>query len=176
MTRTNTHTLLTVLVRAVAIWFLFQILFSLPGLLFLGGEFEEYAGFRLMALAGAAIVMAVLWLYADLVVRLALARPQSQVFESDLDAQAWQSVFTGAIGIWLAANAVVNLTYLAAERFYFARLAEGIDGTMPSATFADIVATLMQLAAGLALLLGARGISRWVARMRNRDVTAPPEA
>lgn len=105
MTRTNAYSILCAMVRAFALWLFATTINSLPTTYAFAQQDASVARASLVAYGASAFVVAVaalLWLFADLLAKLALARKQQVVFESDLSASEWQALAFSAIGAWQA--------------------------------------------------------------------------
>ncbi|RDZ26955.1 hypothetical protein [Lysobacter silvisoli] len=101
MTRTNAFSLLSVAIRAVALWSLISLLVVGVSRIFGLRQMVDDGGWLLMA--GAAFMLALgavalLWLFADKIARLTLARPQDQSFDSDLEPAVWLGLAISIIG------------------------------------------------------------------------------
>jgi hypothetical protein len=170
MTRTNVYTLLTVLIRAAAL----LVLVSFAANLVLSiatwmpvSAAEEGVDWMLIGMIVLTLgVSSALWLFADVLARLALARPDGQVFDSDIDAQQWQSIAFSTVGLW--ALVYYGLGALRSLLFVIAMRNEG-EGSLVGQRH-DFVAGLVGDAIGsllgIALLLGARGLVALLHRLR----------
>lgn len=164
VTRSNAFSLLVVLVRAGALYLLVGALTRLAPLLWDQVRIDGVGPW----LAGAAVLFAfgaVLWMFADLVARAALAGPDEPRFESTLDYGQWQALAFSLLGLWLALTGLLDLVWNAAAIWWFAR-GPGVDLDLGPNRFADIVTCALQVVAGIALLLGHRGLSGLLARLR----------
>lgn len=173
MVRSNVHTLLTVFVRVVAIAFLLQAFVQFAiGYWTYGGPVSDDSQWRTLAIAMPLVTLllcAAVWLFADVLVRCALARPDGATFESTLDAADWQRVGFSVIGLWFAAVAVVDLVATAGSWMHLRALQQDYPDTDISLQLLpDVFGALSQLVLGASLLLGARGLQGLVARLRGR--------
>lgn len=104
MTRTNVFTLLTVLIRTIALATLVGAIVQLSLSIALWPSPERSTiAFDpvLIGLAVAALAaVCATWVFADVLARLALARPEGQVFDSDIDARQWQAIAFSTVGLW----------------------------------------------------------------------------
>ncbi len=170
MTRTNAYTLLCMVIRAIAIWALLKFAIGVPSLA-LAFRSQEDPGLPLgWVLTGCAVLMvlvALLWLFADKLAKLALVRPQEQVFESTLEPAAWLGLAISAIGAWNVFDGIVNLLYGFPRWLLMARLPgeltleNGLDQGL-----GDGLSALVQIGLGLFCLLRGPGLSRLVNRLR----------
>jgi hypothetical protein len=82
-----------------------------------------------------------------------------------------QRVAFGAIGLWLTVYAVLDAIYVYVKTRIYFRLLEDMPAyarppSLSPEDFASLVAAALQLALGLWLLLGNRGIANVIARLR----------
>jgi hypothetical protein len=112
MTRTNAAGILTVLLRAAAVWMVARVAVALPATV----SGLATAGFQgdtlrpvLIGTFTVVLVAAVVWIFADLLARLALARPGQPPFDSDLSLAHWQELAIGVVGLLEAANGLITL-------------------------------------------------------------------
>lgn len=174
--RTNVYTLLTVFVRVIALAFVLQAFLHAATLVVFAadGGFPDM-GFQLLGLALVVLLFGVVWLFADVLVKMALGRPQGATFESDLDADGWRAIAFGAIGIWFAASGVLDIVRNGLQWFLMRRVAyEYRDVDMTVTYLSQIGTAVVEIAIGVALLLGARGLAGAVRRMRGHDRKPEP--
>ena len=167
MTRTNAYSLLCMIIRAVAVWSLGKMAISLPGMLVAlretGSGFG--AGWFLASIGLEVLVIAVLWLFADKLAKLALTRPQDVTFESDMAPATWLGLLLSGIGAWFLFGGVINALYLVV-RWFMALRTSGYGSAIDPETVAQTAATVLEIALGAAMLLRGRGLSRWIHRLR----------
>jgi len=169
MTRTNAFTMLCVLIRAGAA-LLFAM--SVTGLVSMfaaniGRWSETWSDWWIVWSYGLPFFASVLfWLFPDWLARIALARRTGEVFESDLDAEAWQAIVNGGIGLYF----IVQALGWGAREILLALMhaRNGSSTPLPEDFAVNLATTLVTLAVGFGLLLGARGIAQWVGRLRGR--------
>ena len=168
MTRTNVYTLLCVVIRAIAVWSVLRLGVGLPAMVVAKrNTLDNGAGDGFVYVFFAAIfVLAVLaWIFADKIARLTLARPQGQVFESDLDAGAWLGVFLGAIGAWQLFAALVDGAYLGST-FLIASAIEATGVVVRHDYYPQMISICFKAFLGFALLLRGQGIAGLIHRLR----------
>lgn len=172
--RTNAHGLLTVLIRAGALWVtLSSAIQSLQKYLAValgpsghpdawGGVFDYWVlpWLILVVLAG------ITWLFADKIARLALVSPGQPHFESDLSFEQWQAIFVTGIGVYWFSGGIMDAAFYASLLLQANR-----DATLhitPDQT-AGVWATIFQLLVSAVLILRARGLVGLLKRMRGSD-------
>lgn len=172
MTRTNAYTLLCVLIRAIAIWSLITLLIALPSqaVLFRStpGGMEAIAPIA-VSYALLLIAIALMWLFAHKLARLALVRPQDQTFESDLAPTVWLGLAISAIGAWQLFGGLVDGGYWLTRWLSMRVLARdypGLDAESGPEQLAQVVSIVLQMLLGLVCLLRGKGLAGWVQRMR----------
>jgi hypothetical protein len=177
MTRTNVHTLLSVLLWTAALVLLVNYMIQVVVMarywvpdLMEGGQVHELG---VLAVAAPLVVIGVLWLFADIIARLALARPGGAEFESELDAGAWQTIAFSAVGLYFALDHATGVARSLLFRFatrdeWMSLLAEQRRDFV-----LGVIGDAVGLLAGVALLFGARGLAGLVYRFR---YGSPPTA
>lgn len=170
MTRTNVFTLLTVLVRCAALVILVNsavhaVVSMATWIPSIGGEQRpDWTVFGAMALMlGSA---AVLWVFADLVARLALARPDGQVFESTLEPQAWQSIAFASIGLWMIVSDGSTALRWLLFRFVMRDTWHSLIEDQQRDFVLGLIGNTIGIAIGIGLLLGSRGLAAALHRIR----------
>lgn len=179
MLKTNAFGLLTVFVRGAAVWIAAHVVI-------LGVQ----AGMTLqrvdlgtlwMVGGGGVLLAAVLWLFADVLVRATLAAPRSAPFESDLTLADWQVLVFSAIGLAMLVFALIDIAamgvYWFAGREEFAYV--GAD-EYKRIMLPRLGSALIQGGIGIGLMFGARGLAGLLRRYREIGMPAvtpePPEA
>jgi hypothetical protein len=174
MTRTNAYGLLTVLIRAGALWLALHAAFAVAAALVIGSAREWGIG-PFLAVYGALLAQAaLLWLFADVLARLSLARPTTPLFESDMAFGEWQRLAFSCIGLWLAAGGLLDVAENALRMVIASRMEPDMD--LDASLVPEIAVGVLRLAAGTALLLGARGLVALLALARGRDQPSGPAA
>jgi hypothetical protein len=123
-------------------------------------------------------VAMVVYVYADKLARLALARPQQMVFESDIPASEWQALAFSVVGLWQAIAGVIGLTtHLVGMLIAHSQMASaGMAGDWPPSFTEALITSSMQLLLGLVVLFGARGLVGLLRRYRQIGDTRPEAA
>ena len=173
MVRTNAFSILVVLLRTGAVWLFCKTALSVPGFLATAAQYE--AKWTLLAVLIPAGIALLLWAFADKVARLAMARPNQPVFESDLPAAEWQALAFSVVGLWQAVLGFLDLFYFAMRWLIGRRLMEENGAECPADEVATVLAAGLQLAIGLGLMLGGRGLVALLRRWRFAGSTAPRE-
>ncbi|MGH8080551.1 MAG: hypothetical protein ACREP7_08255 [Lysobacter sp.] len=171
MTRTNAYTLLCVVIRACAVWSLAAFLIGLPAQLsqmYSVPGTQQSATWIAAGLVFTALVIAGAWLYADKLARLALARPQEQVFDSQIEPTVWLGLAISAIGAWHLFNGLIDAAYLLTKAAWMRAIAVDVyeyRTTWPQ-LWPDIIATAVQLLIAVVCLLRGQGLARILRRLR----------
>ena len=179
MTRTNAYTLLCIAIRAVIVWVAANALVGVPALLFAIRRGEMPLGSGGTSLATMATVLGLLalaWIFADKLARLALSSPKEQVFESELEPRVWLGLAISVIGAWFLFVALKDAAYLLVRCVIFSRtmpgsltLDNGLDRLLP-----DALATVFEAVLATVFLLRGSGISNLIHRWRYGDLVAEP--
>lgn len=171
MTRTNAYTLLCVAIRAVVVWFFCSLLLTLPGVLFTFRQNEfgiDVIWLGVTAVLLPALVLGLVWLFADKLARLALARPQEPVFDSRIEARIWLGLAFSIIGAYFLFLALRDSVPLLIEWVILSRatpgslLLEGESGPL----LARALTLFIEAALAAVFLLQGPGLARLVHRWR----------
>ncbi|HTA64928.1 MAG TPA: hypothetical protein VK753_05440 [Xanthomonadaceae bacterium] len=112
-------------------------------------------------------VAALLWVFADRVAKLALARPQQVVFESDVSVSEWQGLAFSVVGLW---QTIDGLTFLSGRivRLAIVHLAvgSGAPSLLPDDFYEWVAADGLRLVIGIGLLFGSRGLVGMIRKYR----------
>jgi hypothetical protein len=173
VTKTNAFSILCVVVRFFAIWMFVESIVALAGYFALPAQAHEDLRPQFLAQQGFVMVFSVFfWIFADKVARLALARPQQQVFESGLSVDDWQTVAFSTLGAW---EAIQGLIYLGQRIIHLIILHFGQDArplaSLPDDFFGWMATEALRLVIGLALLFGSRGLVGMIRRYRQVGMT-----
>ncbi|HEV2606794.1 MAG TPA: hypothetical protein VGT79_02310 [Xanthomonadaceae bacterium] len=175
MTKTNAYSVLCVFIRTFALWMMASSVVNLPAVV-VSSHQSRTGDFTTIGLIISAVVVAfavLLWIFADKVAKLALARPQQNVFESDIAPAEWQSLAFAVVGAWQTFEGLVALS-----THFVALIANGIfsDGSPPGYFFLQdyrLVGAILRLLLGCALLFGARGLVGLLRRYRQVGYAHP---
>jgi hypothetical protein len=171
MTKTNAYTLLCTVIRAVVIWVAASSLVGLPAM-WMSLRYQEWGEASnapfLIAAAVVFVLLALAWLFADKLARLALARPQEQVFDSEVPPRMWLGLAISAIGAWFLFRGLSDTLYLLTRWFLLARANINVWDTAngPPEWMQQVLTTALEMALAIAFLLRGQGIARLVHRWR----------
>lgn len=171
MVRTDAFTLLSMLIRVIALWVACSFLVGIPSMLvamrnsqYMNGSRDAYV---LLAVAlAAAVLLGLMWLFADKIARLALVRPHEQVFESSLEPQVWLGLAISVIGAWYLFGGLKDLAYLLPRWLIYSREPGPIPPDVLQQMAPELFAIVFELVLAAVFLLRGQGLARWVQRMR----------
>lgn len=168
MTKTNAYSLVVILVRIGALYLFVRGLVVLVPVLW--RSLSDGAHLWPMVLGSGTVLLigAMVWLSADLIARAALVTPHEPQFESDLDVRQWQYVLFSAAGLWWAVSGLTELVWTIVN-WWQMRAYAGVSAGLLRADespVADLIGSGVQLACGIALLLGGRGLVALLHRLR----------
>lgn len=112
------------------------------------------------------VVAAIIWIYADKLAKLALARPQQIVFDSDITSSEWQALAFSVVGLWQTVAAIIGLSFRAVQFAYLHHADTTTQINWDAKSTGTLLAECVQLVIGLALLFGARGLVGLIRRYR----------
>lgn len=128
----------------------------------------------LVALVLTLLVAFLLWLYPGPLARMASARSSQQVFESPLAAAQLQWIALSVLGMYFVVSGIVGFAHYEIQQLIVGAMQ---DRERQIARFVQVALYwLLQLGFGLALTLGARGLSGLLQRMRYGSGLRQPEA
>lgn len=170
MTRTNVFTLLTVLIRAIALATLVGAIVQLSLSIALWTSPERatitFDPVLIGLVVAALATLCATWVFADVLARLALARPEGQVFDSDIDARQWQTIAFSTVGLWAVVvhglAAVRTLLFMLVMREQWHELIDDQRRNFEIGLAGDAIGVVI----GVALLFGARGLVGLLHRFR----------
>ena len=115
-----------------------------------------------------------LWLYPGPLARLCSARSAGQVFQSPIAARDLQWIALSVLGMYFVVGGLVGFVHFEANLFVADTI---VDREKRIEDFVEAgLYWLLQLVAGVALVLGARGLTGLLHRIRHGDSRARPEA
>jgi hypothetical protein len=171
MTRTNAFTLLSMLIRAIVLWAAAGLLIGLPAAMyavrsnqFFGTDSNYWP--TMLALACIVLLLALAWLFADKIARLALVRPRDQVFESTMEPQAWLGLAISVIGAWYFFGGLKDLGYLLPRWFIYSRAPGPVPTEAWEQIIPDLFAIIVELVLASIFLLRGTGLARLIQRLR----------
>jgi hypothetical protein len=161
-------------IRAIAVWSGLKLVVSVPFLFLALKEQSEFFGPGLLTimLAAEVLVIALAWLFADKIARLALTRPADHVFESDIDASTWFGLVLAAIGAWNLFDAVMQGFRLWFQLRVSAEMGESLAAMRASIKW-QVVGCLLQAGISVFLILGGRGLAAVLHRLRYAGTPDP---
>lgn len=109
------------------------------------------------------------WLYPGALARVAAGRATHEFFESSLPAAKLQYVAFSVVGIWFVLQGLVYLAY------EITHIIEFSFDPVPS-DWSSLVASSTRVVFGIALVLGARGLTRILSAIRQVGNAAPSAA
>ena len=169
MTTTNAFSILCVLIRAFALWLFVTTLIAIPGYV-LKGAFDEHWILLLSTTFVVPVLIAfVMWVFAEHLARMALARPTQVVFGSEISAVQWQSIAFSVIGLLQLINGIGYLVYHAAKviiAYYQTSETYPVATQLSSIFYAGMIDSAIRIIIGVSLLLGARGLVTLLHRLR----------
>jgi hypothetical protein len=162
------HQILIVAIRLLAIFWLLSVLSQVPVVVatFEHTEAEPFATFGWLGIQFS--ISVVLWLFPATFARLLLRSGNTPVTTANTPLGEWHVLCFVAVGVFILARAVPELVYwliVASDR-------DPLAAPFRVDQKAGLVATLVEVAVGVTLVLGATGLSSLVHRLRRAGVPA----
>jgi hypothetical protein len=177
MTKTNAYTLLCVAIRAVVVWVAATSLVGLPLAIHAArsGASDGPSGWLMLLAAGVIFsVLALVWLFADKLAKLALSRPQDPAFESNLEPREWLGLAISIIGAWFLFVALKDGAYLSIRWIAISRTTQGsltLDNGLGE-LLPDAIALVIEVGLAMGFLLRGPGIANLIHRWRYGHLVA----
>ena len=171
--RTSLYSILCIGIRLAAVLLAAYTLAGIPRTFSFVSHTDWDAGvLQLFAVYGVTLLVALLlWIYPGLLARLAAGQSSHQVFESPIEASDLQYIAYSIVGLWLLFDGLGGLIYDGVNEMVLRQFIRSQNGGLdiPQAkerAIASAVVHVVQLGAGAALILGARGLVAMLRRAR----------
>ncbi|WHZ19445.1 MAG: hypothetical protein OJF55_001594 [Rhodanobacteraceae bacterium] len=166
--KTSLYTILCIAIRLGAVLLAMGIVVALPNLYFVahtaGVSSDTVPLMGLIYLVGL-LAAFLLWVYPAVLARLAAGKSAEQIFESPIDARTIQYVALSVLGVSFALKGLIELVF---EVFRLATLASGVPpgaNLLPS-ELPRLASNVAEILLGIALMLGAKGLTTLLQRLR----------
>lgn len=167
--KTTLYSILSAAVRVAALLLLAKSIAGVVENLAAPGAIPD-GGVRWALVIGYAVsagIASVLWLFPGLLVRPATGRSAHEVFESALAADDIQRIGIALIGVWFAVRGISDLIYGLIRAAVLAST-EHFSGDPFEFVRAELWASAFEVALGIGLALGSRGLVALLNRIRGR--------
>jgi hypothetical protein len=162
--KTTLHTLLCIAIRLGAVLMAVNLLEQLPSFFVLNNETGHLAWLSL-GLTGVGLVIAfALWVWPGLIVWWAVGRNGHELFESPIAASQLQHIVLSAMGAWLFINGLSACIGHGAITLAYIRESGAMT---PTGEIRWIIQDAVTALAGIALMLGSRGLVELLYRLRS---------
>jgi hypothetical protein len=170
--------LASLMIRMVGLWELIVAMNAIPGAIapFFNPEYIAKAGFGMLVASGLfsvgiPLLLGLALIYFPSTATTKVLRIASPAADESRDTPLLERVAIAALGLWLAVQAVLEGVHTFSRWHLYRRF---VEDQYPGATgpaigpqeFAGLITALLQLAIGLWLLLGSRGLANALARLR----------
>ena len=180
--RTSLYTILCIGIRLAAVLLFVNALLGMPAAFGLLGEAGWHTAPATAALLYAIILIVafLLWVYPGLLARLAAGKASREVFESPIDSTDAQVIAFSVLGLWLFCGGVLEVLRDLAREFLIGQsLAADNPGLDVSHYYhpfwiGTILIDVVQVLMGASVLLGARGLTGALQRLRHAGLKVPP--
>lgn len=170
--------LAALMVRLVGLWELVVAIGSVPGAIvpFFNPDYMQKAGAAVViasafSAVGIPLILGLFLIYFPSTVSARVLRIEGIEPQSTKDVSLLERVAVAALGLWFAVQAVLDGAYSFSKWYLYRKMIEDqyASANAPSIgpqDFAGLIAAGLQLALGLWLLLGARGLANAFERLR----------
>ena len=171
--RTSLYSILCIVIRFGAVLFAFTVLSRLAGAVF---SWQDPLPAEVLPLAiGSAalstLIAFLLWLYPGPLARLATGRSAHEVFEAPLDAREIQWIALSVLGMYFVMSGLIDLSSTAYRQYLMSAFVDHVSESARRDAIAEYLFSAVQIALGLALAFGARGLVGLLHRLRHADVS-----
>lgn len=172
--RTSLYTILCIAVRLAAVSLALSALGGMLSMLATMGtsSLRADSGFVFGSVAVTLLVSFLLWTWPGLLARIAAGRSSEQVFESPIAPEQIQWIALSVLGAWFALEGFVSLCYFAMQRAMYVGVQDHQQETR------ELIQTgaywLIQISVGVALVVGARGLTGLLQRLRDGSLRGGP--
>lgn len=178
--RTSLYSILCIVVRLGAVLLFVQTVTSFPAAwealevwTQTPSESDRVVRGMLIGFGGAAIALSfLLWLYPGLLARLAAGKASREVFESPIAPTDIQFIAFSVLGVTFAIKGLIGLVAVLFRVALSVRMSDVAFQTLVWQNAASVLVEIVQLAAGVGLTFGARGLVGLLRRLRERGL--PP--
>lgn len=161
--------ILIVAIRLLAVFWLLNVLGRIPVLIMNLQVLDPEGGFATALMMGVQFAVAVvLWIFPATFAGLLLRQGKMPVLTGNVPFSEWQALCLIAVGIFVLARALPDLAYWLILVPKLDQLAEPFTVEQK----ANFAATIVEMAVGVALILGATGLSSLIHRLRRAGVSA----
>lgn len=116
-----------------------------------------------------------IWLFADVLAKFALARKDAELFESSMPPAEWAKLLFAGLGVWHVAVAIMDLFYFLGFLFSLKEILEYDPSWYQKIFLPGVISSSVQLLIGLSLFFGAAGLTRLFQQYRHYGVSSTPE-
>ncbi len=174
--KTNGFTLLTLFTRLMALVYLVDATLKTIPLAMNHIQqdktlFQQDVYYYLVVLA----FFALLWLFADVLAKFALARKDAGLFESSMPPAEWAKLLFAGLGVWHASVAVMDMFYFMGYLFSLKEILEYDPSWYQKTFLPGVMSCVAQLVIGLALFFGSSGLTRLFQQYRHYGVSSTPD-
>ena len=166
--KTSLYTILCIVIRLGAVFWAAWIIAWLPEIYgFARASRSDAGSFQLLVfhyLGGLAIAF-VLWLYPGILAKLVAGKSTREFFETSIDGGDIQYIALSVLGVWVALKGLGGLAFQISRWLAFLPSIPAREGIFALEGPA-ISAAATQLIFGIALALGAKGLTGWLRRLR----------
>ncbi len=166
--RTSLYSILCIVIRLGAVFLALRMIWSMVNLLMSWGQVTNLMEFwASVGLVVATLLVAfLLWLFPGPLARLATGRSSHEVFESPIEARDFQWIALSVLGMYFVVSGLLGLSSYGVNRLVMSSIADfGEEQRMR--VIADVFYWTAQIALGLVLALGAKGLTGVLYRLRH---------
>jgi hypothetical protein len=173
--RTSLYAILCIVIRLGAVFLAFDMLVLIPGTVaeWRAGTHTSDMTFALGFMAIALVFALALWIYPGILARIVAGKNSREVFESPIEPAELQWIALSVLGTYFVLRALIALSTYGVRWAMFASL---FNGSQESQTklISDMSYYIIQLVLGTGLVLGARGLTQLLRRLRYGDAARSP--
>jgi hypothetical protein len=171
MVKTNGFTLLTLFVRLMALAYLVDAtLKTIPLAINHFGEDKTLLQQDIYYYLFVLVFFMLIWLFADVLAKFALARKDAELFESSMQPEEWAKLLFAGLGVWNVCVAIMDMAYFSGFLFSLKEILEYDPSWYQKIFLPGVASCIAQLAIGLSLFFGSTGLVRIFQRYRHYGI------
>ncbi|MEO6690184.1 MAG: hypothetical protein ABIS07_11125 [Dokdonella sp.] len=167
--RTSLFSILCIAIRLGAVFLAFGMLVHVVALVL--SWYQQVPGERVVSTLAVVIptllIAFLLWLYPGVLARAAAARSTEQIFETPLSASHVQWIAFSLLGMYFVMTGLIGLSWYALNHVLMSSFNDAAaDEMLRRQMINDLLCWVVQIAAGLSLAMGAKGLVGLLHRLR----------
>jgi hypothetical protein len=170
--RTSLYSILCILIRLGALIIAISTIAAIPAAWVeaRAAHVVDYEGMVFGFGCAMAVLAALLWIYPGVLARIAAGKASQEIFESPIPAEALQQIAFAILGMWFVISALAGLASVGSRIIVTSHISDVPLSPLMLREYTRFVPLLVELALGIALAMGARGLVGWIRAFQDRGL------